>query len=308
MSRLAVSAVEHHAVLEAAGWLAAHEGAGLDVLGVGADGVLDLAALEAHLAQHGPATAVVSVMWANNETGALQPIDQVAALAHAAGVPVHTDAVQAVGHVPVRFGASGVDALSLSGHKLGAPVGIGALLARRELGLTPVEHGGGQERGVRSGTLAVAGARALAVAVSAAVAEQAAEAERLRGLRDRLLGAAITVPGVRPSGSFWQCLPGIAHVTVEGADADALLFGLDMAGIDASSGSACQAGVQEASHVLLAMGYTEEQARSALRFSLGRTSTEDDVDAVIAVLLDVVENARRAHAARRPRAHLRIVR
>jgi cysteine desulfurase len=220
---------------------------------------------------------------------------------------VHADAVQAVGQMPVDFGASGLDALTLTGHKVGGPGGAGALLARRGLELTAVQHGGGQERGVRSGTLAVAGARALAVAVSAAVAEQAAEAERLRRLRDRLLGAAHTVPGVRPSG--WpRRLPGIAHVTVEGADADVLLFGLDMAGIEASSGSACQAGVQEASHVLLAMGRTEEQARSALRFSLGRTSTEEDVDAVIAVLLGVVENARRAHAARRPRAHLRIVR
>ncbi|GAA1641338.1 cysteine desulfurase family protein [Georgenia ruanii] len=307
-TRLAISAVEHHAVLEAAGWLAAHEGAVLDTLPVGADGVLDTAALEAHLAAHGPATAVVSVMWANNETGALQPVERVAALAHAVGVPVHTDGVQAVGHVPVRFRGSGVDALSLSGHKLGAPVGVGALLARRGLGLSPVEHGGGQERGVRSGTLAVAGARALAVVVSAAVAEQETEAERLGVLRDRLVAAALAVPGVTlsgppvtPSGPHQARLPGTAHLTIEGADADALLFGLDMAGIDASSGSACQAGVQEASHVLLAMGRSEEQARSALRFSLGWTSTAADVDAVAAALPGVVEQARRARATRRPR-------
>ncbi|WP_170297280.1 cysteine desulfurase family protein [Georgenia thermotolerans] len=306
--RLAVSAVEHHAVLEAAGWLAAHEGAVLDLLPVGADGVLDVPALQAHLDAHGRATAVVSVMWANNETGAAQPVERVVALAHAAGVPVHTDAVQAVGHVPVRFGASGVDALSLSGHKLGAPVGVGALLARRELGLSPVEHGGGQERGVRSGTLAVAGARALAAAVSAAVAEQEAEADRLRGLRDRLVAAALAMPGVTlsgppitSSGPDEARLPGTAHLTIEGADADALLFGLDMAGIAASSGSACQAGVQEASHVLVAMGCSAEQARSALRFSLGWTSTAADVDAVAAALPGVVEQARRAHATRRPR-------
>ncbi|MFH5824049.1 cysteine desulfurase family protein [Georgenia sp. AZ-5] len=300
-TRLAVSAVEHHAVLEAATWLARHDGAGLDLLAVGGDGVLDVAALEEHLAVRGQATAVVSVMWANNETGALQPLERVVALAHAAGAPVHSDAVQAVGHVPVDFAASGLDAMSLSGHKLGAPVGTGALLARRELVLTPVEHGGGQERGVRSGTLAVAGARALALAVGLAVAEQQQEAARLRALRDRLVAAALAVPGVRLTGPAddGARLPGVAHLTVDGADADALLFGLDMAGISASSGSACQAGVQEASHVLLAMGRDEEQARSALRFSLGRTTTPADVDAAAAALPGVVENARRAHATRR---------
>ncbi|MHB1289611.1 cysteine desulfurase family protein [Georgenia sp.] len=305
-TRLAVSAVEHHAVLEAARWLAT-DGAELDLLVVTAAGVLDVDALERHLAEHGHRTTLVSVMWANNETGVLQPLDRVVAAARAAGVPVHSDAVQAVGHVPVRFHAAGLDALSLSGHKLGAPVGTGALLARRELALTPVEHGGGQERGVRSGTLAVAGARALALAVSSAVAEQEAETARLRRLRDRLLTAVrAAVPGVHRSGpdpdhvgaEAW--LPGVLHLTVAGADADALLFGLDRAGIAASSGSACQAGVQEASHVLLAMGRDEEQARSALRFSLGRTTTDADVDAAIAALPGVVENARRAHATRRP--------
>ncbi|WP_226921486.1 cysteine desulfurase family protein [Georgenia subflava] len=308
-TRVAVSAVEHPAVLEAATWLAAHDGAALDLLPVTGAGVLDVAALDVHLDEHGPATALVSVMWANNETGVLQPLDQVVALVHAAGIPVHSDAVQALGHAPVHFARSGLDALSLSGHKLGAPVGTGALVARRDLALSPVEHGGGQERGVRSGTLAVAGARALALAVSSAVAEQEAETARLRRLRDRLLSAVLsTVPGVRLSGpdldqagaDAW--LPGIAHLTVDGADADSLLFGLDVAGVAASSGSACQAGVQEASHVLLAMGRDEEQARSALRFSLGRTTTEADVDAAAAALPTVVANARKAHATRSARA------
>nr|WP_127131962.1 cysteine desulfurase family protein [Georgenia sp. SYP-B2076] len=305
-TRLAVSAVEHHAVLEAAHWLASHEDADLDVLPVGAGGVLDLDALERHLADHADASAVVSVMWANNETGVVQPMDRVVALSHAVGVPVHSDAVQAVGHIPVRFDRSGLDALSLSGHKLGAPVGTGALIARRELALTPVEHGGGQERGVRSGTLAVAGARALALAVGGAVAEQEAEAHRLRALKGRLISAVLSsAPGVHLSGpdgadeSAW--LPGTAHFTVDDADADALLFGLDMAGIAASSGSACQAGVQQPSHVLLAMGRTEEQARAAVRFSLGRTTTADDVDAAVAALPGVIAGARRAHATQRHR-------
>ncbi|GAA4288452.1 cysteine desulfurase family protein [Georgenia daeguensis] len=303
---VAVSSVEHHAVLEAAEWLGTHESADVRRLRVGGDGVLDLAHAEEVLGRGG--VAVVSVMWVNNETGAVQPVREVAALAHAAGVPVHSDAVQAVGHVPVDFAGSGLDAMSLSGHKLGAPVGTGALVARRSFGLEPVEHGGGQERGVRSGTLAVAGACALALAVESAVAEQAAEATRLRRLRDRLVAAVVaTLDGVTltgpaidvPGGDDARRHPGIAHLTVEGADADALLLGLDMAGIAASSGSACHAGVQEASHVLLAMGRDAERARSALRFSLGRTTTDADVDAVVSALPAVVENARRAHATRR---------
>ncbi|WP_098484594.1 cysteine desulfurase family protein [Georgenia soli] len=315
---VAVSAIEHPAVLETAEWLAAHDGADLVRLRVDSDGVLDLGHLEALLGRGG--VAVVSVMWTNNEIGVVQPLEQVVHLAHAAGVPVHSDAVQAVGHVTVHFALSGLDAMSLSGHKLGAPVGTGALVARRSFALTPVEHGGGQERGVRSGTLAVAGARALALAVELAVAEQEAEEARLSRLRDRLVTAvrekvdrvALTGPALTGSGRTGPVPagpasavpmgqgrhPGIAHLTIEGADADALLLGLDMAGIAASSGSACHAGVQQASHVLVAMGRDEELARSALRFSLGRTTTEEDVDAVVAALPGVVENARRAHAAR----------
>lgn len=301
---LAVSAVEHHAVLEAAAWLAAHEGVQVDRLPVGADGVLDLAAAENLLAQRAGRVALVSVMWANNETGVLQPVPDVVELARRHGAAVHTDAVQAVGHVPVDFAPGGPDALTLSGHKLGAPVGTGALLARRELALVPVEHGGGQERGVRSGTIAVAGARALALAVELAVAEVADEGRRLRALRDRLAtGVLAAVPGARltgppPGPGPDPRLPGTVHLTVDGADADALLLGLDLAGVAASSGSACQAGVQEASHVLLAMGRDEDTARSALRLSLGRTSTDADVDAVLAALPAVVDGARRAHEVR----------
>ncbi|WP_345214808.1 cysteine desulfurase family protein [Georgenia halophila] len=299
---VAISAVEHHAVLEAAEWLGEHEGADVTQLRVDSDGTLDLDHLDEVLA---PGTvAVVSTMWANNETGVLLPVPEVAARAHAAGVPVHSDAVQAVGKVPVHFARSGLDAMTLTGHKLGAPVGTGALVARRDLTLTPVEHGGGQERGVRSGTLAVAGARALALAVELAVADQEAEADRLRGLRDRLVAGAVSaVDGLRLTGpaDAETRLPGHAHLTVADADVDAMLLGLDMAGVAASSGSACQAGVQQASHVLVAMGRDPQEARSALRFSLGRTSTRDDVDAVLAALPSVIENARKAYATRRPR-------
>ncbi|WP_154795073.1 cysteine desulfurase family protein [Occultella kanbiaonis] len=299
---VAISAVEHHAVLDAAHWLAEREGAHLTVLAVGPDGVIRLDEV-AHLLQvAGPRTAVISVMWANNEVGSIQPVAEVAALAAAHGVPVHSDAVQAVGHVPIDFAASGLAALALSGHKLGAPIGVGALLARRDLTMTPVLHGGGQERGVRSGTVNTPGIRALAVAVRAAVADLTEETARLTALRDRLVAGVLeAVPGatLRGTPSGERRLPGNAHFTIEGTDADALLFGLDMVGVCASSGSACQAGVQQPSHVLAAMGDDDERARSAVRLTLGHTSTDSDVDTLLAVLPDVVERARAAHAPRR---------
>ncbi|QDB80029.1 cysteine desulfurase [Georgenia wutianyii] len=294
--RLLVSAVEHHAVLDAAAWLGEQGLADVAFLPVTGEGTLDLDAARELLAQ-GEAPALVSVMWANNETGVVQPVEDVVALA--GGAPVHSDAVQAVAHLPVDFGASGLAAMSLTGHKLGGPVGTGALLARRDLALAPVHHGGGQERGVRSGTLDVAGARALARAVTLAVADREAENARLAALRDRLVaGALAAVDGLHLTGEHAPRLPHVAHFTVEGADADSLLFGLDTAGIAASAGSACQAGVQEPSFVLVAMGYPAGLARSALRFSLGRTTTEADVDAALAVLPDVVARSRAANATR----------
>lgn len=296
--RVLVSAVEHHAVLDPAVWLAERCGAELVVLPVDADGRLDLGALEAELVAHGDATSLVSVMWANNEVGTVQPLPQVVELAHRYGVPVHADAVQAVGQLPVDFAASGLDALTVSGHKLGAPVGVGALLARRELPLAPLTHGGGQERGVRSGTVDVVGARALAVAVDLAVQAQPDHARRVGGLRDRLLAAVLeavpdaVVRGAAPSSG--QRLPANAHLTFPGCEGDALLYLLDSRGVRCSTGSACRAGVPQPSHVLLAMGVGEREARGALRFSLGRTSTEDDVAVLAAVLPEVVERARAA--------------
>ncbi len=294
--RVLVSAIEHHAVLDAATWLGERGLADVTLLPVRQDGVLDLDAARAALAD-GERPALVSVMWANNETGVVQPVTEL--VAAAGGAPVHSDAVQAVAHVPVSFSGRGRAAMPVTGHKLGGPVGTGALLARRDLALAPVHHGGGQERGVRSGTLDVAGARALARAVSLAVADREAEARRLAALRDRLVAGVIAaVPGVRLTGADAPRLPHIAHLTVEGADADSLLLSLDLAGVNASAGSACQAGVQEASFVLLAMGYPHDLARSALRFSLGRTTTQADVDAVLAALPEVVERSRAANATR----------
>lgn len=296
--RVLVSAVEHHAVLDAAGWLGAEQGAEAVVLPVDDVGRVRLDALEAELAAHGERVGLVSVMWANNEVGTVQPVREVAELAHRYGVPVHSDAVQAVGQVEVDFAASGLDAMTISAHKTGGPVGVGALLVRRDVAVTPLLHGGGQERGVRSGTLAAALARSFAVAVDAAVAGLAEHAARVGALRDALVAGALeavpdaVVRGPWPGGA--ERLPGNANLTFPGCDSEALLFLLDERGVAASSGSACQAGVTQVSHVLLAMGLADAEARGALRFTLGRTSTAADVDALLAVLPEVVERARQA--------------
>ncbi|WP_432547480.1 cysteine desulfurase family protein [Kineococcus sp. SYSU DK004] len=295
--RVLVSAAEHHAVLDPAEHLREHEGADVRLLPVDAEGRTDLDALAAELAQAPEEVALVSVMWANNEVGTVQPVAEVAALARAAGVPVHTDAVQAVGHLPVDFAAAGVDALSLSAHKFGGPVGAGALLLRRGTPLVPLLHGGGQELGARSGTLSAPAAAATAAALRAALAGQDAERARVAGLRDRLLaGLAERVDGVRVRGSLTDRLPGNAHVTVDGCQGDSLLYLLDAAGVECSTGSACQAGVPQPSHVLLAMGVPAADTRGALRFSLGWSSTEEDVDAALAAVGPAVERARRAAA------------
>lgn len=295
--RVLVSAVEHHAVLDPAFWLAEHAGAEIVLLPVDDEGRVRTDALRDELAEHGDAVALVSVMWANNEVGTVQPLADVVRLAHARGVPVHADAVQAVGQVPVDFGASGLDAMTVSGHKLGGPTGVGALLARRELGLVPVLHGGGQERGVRSGSLDVPAIAAFAVAVAHAVAGREATAARLGALRDELVaGVRAAVPDavLRGPADGAQRLPANAHLTFPGCEGDSLLYLLDSAGVECSTGSACQAGVPQPSHVLLAMGLDEADARGALRFSLGWSSTRDDVAALLAALPGVVERARAA--------------
>lgn len=300
--RVLISAVEHHAVLDPALWLAQRCGAELVQVPVDETGRVQLAALDAELAAAPDEVALVSVMWANNEVGTVQPVTDVVDLAHRHGVPVHVDAVQAVGQVPVSFATCGADALTVSGHKLGGPVGIGALLVRRGLEVTPLLHGGGQERRMRSGTVPVALARSFAVAVDVAVVEQTERAARMAGLRDRLVaGVLASIPdavvrGPWPSGHDPSRgddrLPGNAHLTFPGCDGEALTLLLDDAGVHASTGSACQAGVARPSHVLLAMGVQADVARGALRFSFGASSTDDDVDAVLRALPAVVERAR----------------
>lgn len=292
-SRVLVSAVEHHAVLDPAFWLAEHAGAEIVLLPVDGQGRLDTAALAADLAEHAGSTALVSVMWANNEVGTVQPVAEVVALAHRYGVSVHVDAVQAVGQLPVDFAACGADAMTVSGHKLGGPVGAGALLVRRDVDLVPVLHGGGQERGVRSGTLDVPAVASFATAARAAVDRQAETATRLGALRDRLVsGVLAAVPQAVLRGATGDDrLPANAHFTFPGCEGDSLLYLLDSAGVECSTGSACQAGVPQPSHVLLAMGLDEATARGALRFSLGHTSTDEDVDAALAALPEVVARA-----------------
>lgn len=290
-----ISAVEHPAVGESAHALA---GAQVREVGVDAHGLLRLDDLAEQLSDAAEQVALVSVMWANNETGTIQPIREVADLARAHGVRVHSDAVQAIGRLPVDFAASDLDALSLSGHKLGAPVGIGALLARRDLPLHPVSHGGGQEREVRSGTIPVAAAAALAEAIAIAVATRDAEAQRLSALADRLIeGVQHRIDGAVLRGGESR-LPGHVLFTIDGADAEAVLFGLDMAGISAASGAACRAGVNQPSDVLLAMGLDEQAAGSGLRLTLGHTSTEAEVQALLAALPEVVRRARDAYSPR----------
>jgi len=294
--RVVTSVVEHHAVLDSVAWLAAAEGAEMDLVPVDARGRVDLAAAERLVDDR---TAVVSVMAANNEVGTRQPVAEIARLASAAGAVSHSDAVQAVGHVPVDFAATGLDLMTFTAHKLGGPYGVGALLARRETALGAVQHGGGQERDVRSGTLDVAAVAGFAAAVEVAVANVTAEEARLRALRAELVAAvSAAVPDVVLHGTLAaeDSLPGITNLGFPGCSADAVLMLLDAAGIDCSAGSACSAGVAQASHVLTALGVSETDARSSLRFSLGWSSTRADVQALVAALPEAVTRARAAAA------------
>jgi cysteine desulfurase len=293
--RVLTSAVEHHAVLDPVYWLGEHEAATVVEVPVDADGRLDVAALRAAVDDDPGSVALLSVMWANNEVGTLQPVAEVVEIARAHGIPVHTDAVQAIGAVPVGFAGSGVDSMALSGHKVGGPQGVGALVVRRELDLTPLTHGGGQERDLRSGTLDAPAIAGFAAAVELAVKRQAEHAARLTALRERLVaGVRREVPDAVLNGDPVDRLPGNAHFAFPGCEGDSLLMLLDARGIECSTGSACSAGVPQPSHVLLAMGRDEAVARSSLRFSLGHTSTEADVDALVAAIGPCVERARAA--------------
>ncbi|MDP9417010.1 MAG: cysteine desulfurase, partial [Actinomycetota bacterium] len=292
--RILASAVEHHAVLDAVLWLVEHEGAEVEWLPVDEFGRVRLDVLRAALARDPGTVALVTVMWANNEVGTVQPVAEVVALAHEYGVPVHADAVQALGHLPVDFAASGLDAMSISGHKIGGPLGVGALVVARTVDLIPLLHGGGQERDVRSGTLDAPAIAGFAVAADLAVTAQPQRARSLAVLRDDLVHRVLeAVPDAvlngDPSGDPARRLPGNAHLSFPGCEGDSLLLLLDARGVECSTGSACSAGVPRPSHVLTAMGVPDDLARGSLRFSLGHTSMPADVDAAVEAIAPVVE-------------------
>ncbi|MFA1539599.1 cysteine desulfurase family protein [Actinomadura monticuli] len=298
-TRVLAGAIEHHAVMDAVQWLADHEGAKVEWLPVDGVGRVRPETLRDALGS-GDDVALVTVMWANNEVGTVQPVAELAAVARERGVPLHTDAVQAAGQLPVGFAASGAQALTVTGHKLGGPIGAGALLLAKPkepvfLDPVPLLHGGGQERDVRSGTLDTPAIAGFAAAVQTAVARREGEARRLAELRDRLIGAVrAAVPDAVLNGDPADRLPGNAHFSFPGCEGDALLMLLDARGIACSTGSACSAGVSQPSHVLLAMDASPERARGSLRFTLGHTSTEADVKALADAIGPVVERARRA--------------
>ncbi len=292
--RVLAAKIEHHAVLDPVEWLAEHEGADVVWLGVDHLGRVDPDEVSAELAADPRGAALVAVMAANNEVGTIQPIGDIASVCAKADVPLHVDGVQAVGSIPVD--ATLATTFAVSAHKLGGPLGAGALIARRGLDLTPLIHGGGQERQVRSGTVDVPAMVGFAAALQDAMTDLPDRAARLEALRDCLVAGVLRecpeaiVNGAPGAGR----LPGNAHLSFPGCEGDALLMLLDAAGVQVSTGSACSAGVPEPSHVLLAMGIDPVLARSSLRLTLGHTSTQADVDALLEALPAVVARARRA--------------
>jgi cysteine desulfurase len=296
-TRVLASPVEHHAVLDAVHWLGDHEGATIEYLPVDSHGRVHPDALREAIARNPDDVALATVMWANNEIGTVMPVRELADVAREFDVPLHADAVQAFGQVPVDFAASGLAAMTVSGHKIGGPYGIGALILGREYAPVPVLHGGGQERHVRSGTLDVPAVASFAVAGRLAAEQRAWFAREIGALRDALVEAVRTaVPDAilggdpAPGGR----LPANAHFTFPGCEGDSLLLLLDAQGIECSTGSACTAGVAQPSHVLLATGTDPDLARGTLRFSFGHTSTEADVEAVAKAIGPAVERARAA--------------
>ena len=284
-----ISAVEHHAILDPAHWLQTHEGAEVITIPVTQDGVINLDVLREVVITRKSEISVISIMHSNNETGVLQPIAEVVQIA--GEIPVHTDAVQSFKKVELSYKKLGVTALTLSAHKIGGPLGIGALILRRAYEIPALLHGGGQEREIRSGTL-----NAPSIVAFAAASTNKYSSDSVSELRDSFIaGVKMAVPDAYINGEKSSRLPGIVNVTFPGTQSDTLLLLLDGAQVSASTGSACSAGVHEASHVLLAMGHNETTAQSSLRFSFGASSTQADVDFVLSVLPDVISRGRAAN-------------
>ncbi|MCU1583874.1 MAG: cysteine desulfurase NifS [Microbacteriaceae bacterium] len=285
--RILVPRGEHHATIDTVEWLERYEGAVIEWIPLDAVGRIDLDALAGALDTQDN-IALITLLWANNEVGTIQPISDVVALATLRGIPVHADAISAYQHLPIDFSTSGLAALSVSAHKIGGPLGIGALVVDRSTTLVPLIHGGGQQRDVRSGTQDAPAAIAFAAAAQH-------EAPSLAALRDRVIaGVRAAVPEAQLRGDPEDRLDNNAHFTFPGCEGDSLLFLLDAAGVSVSTGSACRAGIPEASHVLLGMGLSEAEARGAIRITVGHSTTEADVDAFLAALPGAFSRARRA--------------
>jgi cysteine desulfurase len=286
--RIVTSAVEHHAVLRT---VEAMRGSGYDTYALGVDEACRVSPESLRKAVNGE-TALVSVMTANNEVGTVMPVAELAAAAHEAGALFHTDAVQAAGHIPLHVEQLGIDMMSFSAHKFGGPKGVGGLYLRRGLPIGPGQFGGGQERGLRSGTENVAGAVGMAAALEESCRSMEEDGEKVSALRDRLIRGVLQIPGARLTGSPENRLPGNASFVFEGVEGEALVFLLDQNGICASSGSACSAGALEPSHVLLAMGLSEKLARGSLRLTLGADNTGADVDSLLNLLPEIISRLR----------------
>ena len=294
---IVISAFEHHAVLDPAQWLEDFEGAEVVKVPVSRDGYIDFAALETVINERHDEIALISIMHANNEIGTIQPIERITSLAREFDIPVHSDAVQSLGKVTVSFKELVLFAMTISAHKVGGPVGVGALVLRKGVDITPILHGGGQERDIRSGTLNSAGIVAFAAAVQSAIRDLDVNAEKVRALRAKLIIAIqneindATLNGVFDGAT----LPGIANISFPRTESDSLLLLFDAEGIACSTGSACSAGVQEASHVLMAMGLSDKEARSSLRFSLGTSNTDTDIEYLQTCIKRVIDRARAAY-------------
>ena len=294
------AAAEHHAVLDAINWLVDSQNAEAFLIPSDDQGVLELVALEAFLEKNAENVALVSVMWANNEIGVIHPIQEITALAARFSIPVHSDAIAALGHIPVSFAKSGLAAMTITGHKLGGPVGSGALILRRDQKLTPVNHGGGQERNLRSGTPDASSAAALALTVTEAVAEQQGLALSHQLMRDRLIaGVKQVAKDVIVSADKAPRLPNNAHFRFPGCLGDSLLFLLDSDGVSISTGSACTAGVSGPSHVVLSLGADNDEAMGTLRITLGHTTQEQDIEAFLKAFPKAYEGAKKAGLTRR---------
>ena len=286
---------EHHALLDPIHWLCEHENAQLKLVEVKANGELDLDSLERLVAEHGDDVALISLMWVNNETGVITDIHRVCDIA--GQIPVHTDAVAAVGKVPISFSSSGLTAMSVSGHKFGAPIGIGALLVSRSFKPESLLHGGGQERGLRSGTMNYPMAKALAVAALSAVANQQANQAKFSRLRDHFEAELVKrIPDLVITASGANRVSSTSNVILPGTKSDSMLFLLDQQGLSVSAGSACQAGVLGPSHVLLGMGYSEDLASACLRISFGHDSDLDAVDFAVKAIDSAHVSALKANA------------